>query len=107
MFSLNNTRALWLYGFCRGIKEHKKKISLAVLLCCSFILLRFIKANAVSQAGRPTAFNGTKKQSALSQTEAPAARENENLEEELNDLDSWELDYFGNKPSTNVEVSIA
>ena len=86
MISTSHQNALRL--ICRGVKEHKKKIILAGLLCGAFILykLHFTEAKPPEKP-------------------VIAVKENENLEDELNDRNTWELDEPANKPPTNLDVS--
>ena len=87
MISPNHRKAFWLV--CRGMKEQKRKIILASIFFAAFILLHFIKAKPMPIPA-----------------EKPTPKQNENLEEEINDHNSWQHDEPANKPSTTVKVSI-
>ena len=93
MSSTNHKGVIWL--ICRGFKQHKKKFIFCSLFFGVFILFHVFKARD------PVLLKGN----TSSVQESFTAKENENLEDELNELVSQDVDESTNKSPTNLEVS--
>ena len=106
MISIHSSQSTWIHGVYRGINKHKRKIAFALLICFAFIFLRSVKIKNAGQIGDLNTLHRTLEENVLSQTKAPmpTVRENENLEEELNELEWKEYNVSSNK-LYSVEVS--
>lgn len=106
MISIHSNRSTWIHGVYRGVNKHKRKIAFALLICFALIFLRSVKIKNAGQIEDLNSLRQTPEENVLSQTKAPmpTVRENENLEEELNELEWKEYNVSSNK-LYSVEVS--
>ena len=99
MISIHSSQSTWVHGVYRGINKHKTKIAFALLICFAFIFLRSVKIKNARQIEDLKPLRQTLGENVLRQTKAPkpTVRENENLEEELNELEWKEYNVSSNK----------
>lgn len=99
MISIHSSQSTWVHGVYRGINKHKTKIAFALLICFAFIFLRSVKIKNAGQIEDLKPLRQTLGENVLRQTKAPmpTVRENENLEEELNELEWKEYNVSSNK----------
>lgn len=106
MISIHSSQSTWVHGVYHGINKHKRKIAFALLIFFAFIILRSIKIKNAGQIEDLKPLRQTLEENVLSKTKAPmrTVRENENLEEELNEFEWQEYNVSSNK-LYSVEVS--